>query len=177
MREIFNRRSIRRFKDQPVEKDKIDRLLRAAMQAPSAHNQQPWEFIVVENKETLAKLPLTSPYSKPAGGSAVTFVLLGNGNNIVVPTAWQQDMGAAVQNILLEATHLGLGAVWIGVATSDAGVKYVKDLFQLPDYLNPFALVSIGYPDVQTNEFVDRYKSDKVHYESWQQAGNSTGNT
>ena len=168
MKEIFNRRSIRRFTDQPVEKDKIDRLIRAAMQAPSAHNQQPWEFIVVENKATLAALSLTSPYSKPAAGSAVTIVLLANSNSIVVPTAWQQDMGAAAQNILLEAVHLDLGAVWIGVATSEPGIEHIRTLFNLPGHIRPFALISVGYPDSGKNEFTDRYKAEKVHFETWQ---------
>ena len=167
MKEIFNRRSIRKFEDRPVEKDKIDKLLRAGMQAPSAANQQPWEFIVVENKENLKTLSLTTPYSKPVADSAVTFVLLGNSDNFKVPTGWQQDMGAATQNILLEATHLELGAVWLGVATADSAVDYIKDLYDLPENIKPFAMIAIGYPDGQKNEFVDRYIADRIHYEKW----------
>lgn len=167
MKEIFNRRSIRKYEDRPVEKEKIDELLRAAMQAPSAANQQPWEFIVVEDKNNLNKLSLVSPYSKLVAGSAVTFVLLANSDKFRVPTAWQQDMGAAAQNILLEATHLNLGAVWLGVATADSVVDNVKEMFNLPDNIKPFALISVGYPDNQKNEFVDRYDAERVHYESW----------
>lgn len=167
MKEIFNRRSIRKYEDKPVEKEKIDELLRAAMQAPSAANQQPWEFIVVEDKNNLNKLSLVSPYSKLVAGSAVTFVLLANSDKFRVPTAWQQDMGAAAQNILLEATHLNLGAVWLGVATADSVVDNVKEMFNLPDNIKPFALISVGYPDNQKNEFVDRYDAERVHYESW----------
>ena len=80
MQEIFNRRSIRKFTTDAVEPEKIDRILRAAMQAPSAANQQPWEFIVVEDKENLKKLSDVSPYAKPVAGSAVTIALLGNEN-------------------------------------------------------------------------------------------------
>jgi len=167
MKEILNRRSIRKFEDRPVEKEKIDKLLRAAMQAPSAANQQPWEFIVVENKESLNTLSLTTPYSKPVADSAVTLVLLANSKDFKVPTGWQQDMGAAAQNILLEATHLELGAVWLGVATADVAVDYINNLYNLPEYIKPFAMIAIGYPDGQKNEFVDRYKSEKVHYENW----------
>lgn len=167
MKEIFNRRSIRKYEDRPVEKEKIDELLRAAMQAPSAANQQPWEFIVVEDKDNLNKLSLVSPYSKLVAGSAVTFVLLANSDKFRVPTAWQQDMGAAAQNILLEATHLNLGAVWLGVATADSVVDNVKEMFNLPDNIKPFALISVGYPDNQKNEFVDRYDAERVHYENW----------
>ena len=166
MKEIFNRRSIRKFKDQVVEPEKIDRLLRAAMQAPSAANQQPWEFIVVQDKEALAKLAKVSPYAMPVAGSAVTFVLLANKNNLKVPSAWEQDLSAATQNILLEAVHLGLGGVWFGVATADSVVENVRELFQLPDHMKPFALISVGYPDGQENVFIDRYREDKVHYET-----------
>lgn len=167
MKEIFNRRSIRKFKDQPVETEKIERLLRAAMQAPSAANQQPWEFIVVQDKEGLEKLSKVSPYSKPVAGSAVTFVLVANENALKIPTGWQMDMSAVAQNILLEAVHLDLGGVWFGVATAEDVVKNVRSLFNLPENIKPFGMVSIGYPDGQKNEFVDRYKTERVHYEKW----------
>lgn len=167
MQEIFNRRSIRKFKDQAVEPMKIDKLLRAAMQAPSAANQQPWEFIVIQDKERLHEVSQTSPYAKPAAGSAVTFVLLANEKELKVPTGWEEDMSAAAQNILLEAVHLGLGGVWFGVATSDAVSDEVRRLFELPEHIRPFALISVGYPDGQKNEFIDRYKEERVHYEKW----------
>lgn len=113
---IFNRRSIRKYKDKPVEKEKIEKLLRAAMQAPSAGNQQPWEFIVIQDKENLKKLSGMSPYSKLIMNAPLTFVLLGNKDKMKFPENWQQDMGASAENILLEAVELGLGAVWLGVA-------------------------------------------------------------
>lgn len=167
MKEIFNRRSIRKFKNQPVETEKIDRLLRAAMQAPSAANQQPWEFIVVQEKDMLDRVSKTSPYAKPVAESAATFLLLANENVIRVPTAWEQDLGASAENLLLEAVRLGLGGVWFGVATSDSVTDNVRCLFNLPDHIKPFAMISVGYPDGQKNEFVDRYKAEKVHYEKW----------
>lgn len=168
MKEIFNRRSIRKFMQKPVEKEKIDLLLRAGMQAPSAHNQQPWEFIVVQDRDTLIQLALVTPYSQPAGGSAVTLVLLANSKSIRIESAWQQDMGAAAENILLEAAHLELGAVWIGIATSETATENVKKLFGLPDHIRPFSLIAIGWPESSQNVFVDRYIDTKVHYEKWQ---------
>ena len=167
MEEIFNRRSIRKFKNKEVEPEKIERLLRAAMQAPSAANQQPWEFIVVKDKDSLEKLSKVSPYSKPIENSGVAFVLLANEDDLKIPTAWQMDISAVAQNILLEAVHLELGGVWFGVATSDDVVKNVRNLFKLPDNIKPFGMIAIGYPDEQKNEFVDRYKVEKVHYEKW----------
>ncbi len=167
MEEIFIRRSIRKFKDQAVEPEKIDKLLRAAMQAPSAANQQPWEFIVVRDKERLAQLAGVSPYARPAAGSGVTIVLLADVKALNVPSGWQQDMSAAAQNLLLEAVHLGLGGVWLGVATSDSTAENVHRLFELPDHIKAFALIAVGYPDGQDNVFVDHYKEDRVHQEKW----------
>jgi nitroreductase len=168
MEEIFNRRSIRKFKDQEIEPEKIEQLLRAAMQAPSAANQQPWEFIVVRDKEMLKQLAQVSPYAKPVADSAVTFVLLANEKELKIPTAWEQDLGAASENLLLEAVHLGLGTVWLGIATAAAASENVSHLFKLPEGMKPFSLIAAGYPDGQENVFVDRFRPEKVHYEQWQ---------
>ncbi|QAA33790.1 nitroreductase family protein [Clostridium manihotivorum] len=166
MEEIFKRRSIRKYEDKPVEKEKIERLLRAAMQAPSAVNQQPWEFIVVEDKDTLKKLSEMSPYAKMVASAPVAFVLVANTDKLKVATACHQDMGACAENLLLEATHLGLGAVWLGVSTAEPVSAYVKELFNLPDNIVPFNVIPVGYPD-QKSEFVDRYDEAKVHYGKW----------
>ncbi|MDH8679075.1 nitroreductase family protein [Fusibacter bizertensis] len=167
MNAIFNRRSIRKFKEQAVESEKIEKLLRAAMQAPSAANQQPWEFIVVQDKEALGMLSQVSPYAKPVANSGVTFVLTANEKSLLVPTAWQQDMSASAQNLLLEATELGLGGVWFGVSTSDVVMDNVSKLYDLPSHIKPFALIAVGYPDGQDNVFVDRYQAEKVHFDKW----------
>lgn len=167
METIFNRRSIRKYENREVEKEKIDKLLRAAMQAPSAGNQQPWEFIVVEDKETLQKLADMGPYSKMTATAPVAFVAVANCDKIKIETAWQQDMGAMVENLLLEATYLDLGAVWLGVATAKEHMEYITKLFDLPENITPFALIPVGYPDGPKNAFVDRYDSNRVHYENW----------
>lgn len=100
---IFNRRSIRRYKDQAVEQEKIDKILRAAMQAPSAVNQQPWEFIVVRDKENLKKLAGISAYSRMVADAPLAIVVLGNEARMRLQHNWEQDLSAATQNILLEA--------------------------------------------------------------------------
>ncbi|MDF2514500.1 MAG: nitroreductase, partial [Herbinix sp.] len=98
---------------------------------------------------------------------AVTFVLLADESKLRVPTGWEQDLGAAAENMLLEAVHLGLGGVWLGVATADFVTENVRKLFELPGNIRPFALISVGYPDGQKNQFVDRYLPERVHYEKW----------
>jgi nitroreductase len=170
MKEIFNRRSIRKYADRPVEAEKIDRLLRAAMQAPSIGNQQSWEFIVVRGQETLEKLSRIQPFATQAARSAATIVLVANGDSMkapVEPSSWQQEMGAAAQNILTEAVYLGLGAVWMGVATTKDATDKIRDCFGLPENIKPFAMISVGYPKGEENEFIDRYRVEKIHHEKW----------
>ena len=167
MEEIFTRRSIRKFADRPVEPEKVEKLLRAGMQAPSSANQQACEFIVIQDKERLAQVAATSPYAKPAAGSAVTIVLLADEKKMRVPTGWEQDMGAVAENMLLEAVHLGLGGVWFGVATVSQVMENVRRFFELPQTIRPFALLSFGYPEEQKNQFIDRFQADRVHYENW----------
>ena len=112
---IFHRTSIRKYQETPVEAEKIETLLRAAMAAPSACNQQPWEFYVVRNKEKIKELSEASPYAGCAKGAPVVFVPCYR-KNCQVPMYAEIDLSAAVENLLLEADSLGLGAVWMGIA-------------------------------------------------------------
>lgn len=162
---IQNRRSIRKYDDKLVEKEKIEKLLRAGMQAPSAANQQPWEFIVVENKETLQKLSKTSIYAAPIKNSPLGIVVLVKEELLKFPSCWQQDLAAATENILLEAVELGLGAVWLGVAPEEDRMAYIKDLFKLPNGVEAFALLAVGYSS--DNKFEDRFDANRIHYERY----------
>ncbi|MDI9510061.1 MAG: nitroreductase family protein [Clostridiales bacterium] len=167
--DIINlRRSIRRYKDQPVEQEKIEKLLRAAMQAPSAANQQPWEFIVVQDEKYLKKLSEISAYSKMVAEAPLAIVLIGNEDRMRLKLHWEQDMAAATQNILLESAYLGLGAVWLGVAPMEDRMKLISEIFGLKDRLKPFCVIPIGYPgEGQENKFVDRFDSSRIHYETY----------
>ena len=167
MKEIFERRSIRTFQDATVEKEKVERLLRAAMQAPSAMNQQPWEFLVIDEKESLQKLSLCMPDAKPVASSPLTIVLTANRNFFRYEPDWKSDMSAAAQNILLEAVYLGLGAVWMSVSAEESAVNHIRELYDLPSHIIPFALIAVGYPDKQKNRFIDRFHEERVHYGKW----------
>ncbi len=162
---IRSRRSVRKYEERPVEREKIEQLLRAAMQAPSAGNQQPWEFLVVENKEMLQKLAKAHPYALPMAKAALGILVLSKEAALKHPAYWQQDLAAATQNLLLEAVELGLGAVWMGVAPEEDRMQFIKDLFQLPQGVTPFAMLAVGYsPD---NQFVDRFDATRIHYEQY----------
>lgn len=163
---IFKRRSIRKYKNTPIESEKIEKLLRAAMQAPSAGNQQPWEFLVIEDKEMLIRLSSMSPYSKMIAEAPLAIVMLANKEHMKYPENWEQDMGAATQNLLLQAVELDLGAVWLGVAPLKDRMDYVKSLFNLPENVKPFAVVPIGY-SAEESKSIDRFHENKVHYERY----------
>lgn len=167
VKEIFIRRSIRKFKDIPVEKEKIDQLLRAGMQAPSSLNQQPWEFIVVESKTALQELSKAMPDAKPVSNSQLTIILVANSKKFRYEPDWMMDMSAAAQNILLEAVHLELGAVWMSITSVDSAINYVREMYELPSEIKPFAFIAIGYPESNKNQFIDRYHNENIHYEKW----------
>jgi nitroreductase len=163
---IKNRRSVRKYSGQPVEPEKLNSLLRAAMQAPSAVNQQPWEFLVVTDRQTLIKLADMSLFSKMVAQAGVVIIVLGNQNRLL-KDYFQQDLAAATQNILLEAVNQGLGAVWLGGYPNKDRMKFLTKLFKLPFYIVPFSVISIGYPLSDENQFVDRYDEKRVHYEQY----------
>lgn len=167
MNEIFNRASVRVFKDTSIEKEKIELLLKAAMQAPSAGNQQPWEFIVVQNKETLEKLSSTDPYSKFVAKVPAAIVVVGNTKEMRFPEHWEQDLGAAAENILLEAVSQDLGAVWLGVAPFEDRMDHVTGVFNLPEHIKPYCIIPFGYAK-RTYEVEPRFDEARVHYEIFQ---------
>ncbi len=162
MSSIFQRRSIRKYQDRPVEPEKIETLLRAAMAAPSAQNQQPWEYYVIADPLLKQKLSMVSQYATPANDAPVVFVACYRTDGkagVYAPI----DMAASVENILLRAVEVGLGTCWIGVAPREERMKKVAEILALPDALKPFATIACGYPAEQ-REPVDRYDPTRVHY-------------
>ena len=146
MKEIFSRVSVRRYEDRPVEEEKLERLLRAAMAAPSAGNQQPWEFTVVRERALLDRLAGASPYAKPLLGAPAGIAVLGRAQGLRFPEYAVQDLSACTQNLLLEAEHLGLGAVWMGIAPLAERMRAVAEILGLGAEVWAFALVAVGYP-------------------------------
>lgn len=167
MNELFSRVSVRDYMPGKVEKDKIDRMLEAAMNAPSARNQQPWEFIVVDDREYLDALAKTSPYAGPVSRAPLAIVVLGNRDLMLAPQFWEQDLGACTENLLLSATCLGLGTVWIGIAPVRERMNAISDLFDLTENMMPFCIVAVGYPKERPQPHTDRNKPERVHYNGY----------
>ena len=162
MNSIFHRVSIRKYKESPVEMDKIEKILRAGFAAPSAQNQQPWEFYVVTDKEKIIKLSGVSRYSGCLAGAPAAIVPCYY-TDCMVPRYAHIDLSAATENILLEADALGLGAVWLGIAPVEERMIKVKEILDIPDELQAFAIVALGYP-AQHREQKDRFMPERVHY-------------
>ncbi len=167
MNEIYIRRSVRKYLDKPVEKEKLEKLLRAAMQAPSATDQRPWEFIVTCDKDVIKKLSSFSPFATPLKNAPAAVVVLEK-EGVRAQELAQQDLGACTENLLLEAVTQGLGAVWMGVGKDNRREKYLIDMFRLPRNIRPFGVIAIGYPRREdANHLDDRYDEKRVHWDKY----------
>lgn len=161
MKELFERVSVRKYLEDKVEKEKIEKLLRAGMAAPSAGNQQPWAFCVTENAEKMEALTKVSPYTTPLHGAPLCIAVLYKKGALRHKDYVDQDLSAATQNILLEAEHLGLGAVWMGIAPLKERMDGAKTVLELGDEYEVFALIAVGYPDNKP-AMHDRYDAKRV---------------
>jgi len=162
---IMTRTSIRQYKNQPVEQEKIDVLLKAAMAAPSAVNLQPWHFIVIDDKATIDQLSGRQPTNAP-----LLIALCGDTDKTMMPDGktklpdfWIEDVSAATENLLLAAHALGLGAVWTGVYPAMDRVDEVAKVLNCPKNIVPLAVVRVGYPD-ESPEPKDKFKEENISY-------------
>ena len=163
MENIFHRVSIRKYQDKPVEKEKIIQILRAGMQAPSACNQQPWEFYVVTDREKIQKLAKATPYSGCAAGAPVVIVPVYRTKGMVVQEMAQIDMSIAQENIWLETDAQGLGGVWIGIAPMQDRMDYVREVLDIPEDLEVFSLFAMGYT-AESRKQQDRFDETRIHF-------------
>lgn len=163
---ILKRTSVRRFKEHDVSNELIEQILTAGMSAPSAGNQQPWQFMVIRNEETLKRLSQCSPYAASAAHAPVAILVCGDLSAEIHKGFWVQDCSAAVENMLIAVTSLNLGAVWLGVYPEKDRVDYVKKLFDLPHEIIPLAIIPVGSP-YQEHHPQNRFDREKIHIEQW----------
>jgi nitroreductase len=163
---IHTRRSIRKYQDRPVPRQVIDQLLAAAMQAPSARNQQPWEFVVVDDPAILAEVPNIVPNAGMASHAPVGILVCGDQYQEKSPGYWVVDCAAAVENMLLAAHALGLGACWTGVYPRQERMDGMGKLLGLPEYIIAHSFVVLGYPAQQIPP-ENRYRAERVRWNHW----------
>ena len=163
---IKSRRSIRKYLDKKISNDEIKMLLESAMAAPSAHNNQPWHFIVINQKELLEEIPKFHPYSKMLLTASHAIIVCCDLELDGETGFWVQDCSAATQNILLSAKAIGLGAVWLGVYPQKDLVDGLRNMLSLPDNIIPFCMISLGYP-AEEKPPSNRFKESRIHMDKW----------
>ena len=163
---ILNRKSIRKYKDIKVSDEIVEELLKAGMAAPSAGNEQPWEFIVLRGKEIMKKITEVHPYSQMLLNTDVAIVVFGDESKEVFKGFWVQDCSAAAENILVAAEDKGLGAVWLGVHPMEDRVGAIKEILNLPASVIPLSIIPVGYPDEERKPS-DRFNKARIHHDRW----------
>ena len=163
---ILTRRSIRKYTIDPIEDNIIEDLLRSAMTAPSAGNEQPWHFLVISDKTLLNKIPDFHPYSKMLLKAPVAILVCGDESLEKYKGFWVQDCSAATENILLAAHCKGLGAVWLGIYPLKDRMDGIRELLNIPEGITPFSLISIGYP-AEEKPPSERYNLLRIHRNQW----------
>ena len=163
---IHTRRSIREYQNKPIPEELVTEILKAAMAAPSARNQQSWEFIIITDAEIREKIPAVSPFAQMVIDAPLAILVCGNLKIETAQGYWVIDCSAAIQNLLLATHSLGLGAVWTGVYPREERMNGLAKMFDLPDHIMPHSLVVIGYP-AQQPEHPDRFKPERIHQNGW----------
>lgn len=162
MADLFHRVSIRKYQDRPVEREKIVEILRAAMAAPSAKNQQPWEFYVITKKDTLEKLSKASPYAGMTANAPVA-IISAYRKDCDVPCYADIDMSIAMENLWLKTDEIGLGGVWIGIAPIEERMELAHKMLDLPENVKVFSLFAMGYPAEERPQ-QDRFDPERIHF-------------
>lgn len=168
MDSIFNRRSTRKYINIDLTKEQIEKILKAGMAAPSAGNGQEWEFIVFKNKETKDKLMEVHKFAKALETAPVAILVCGNKEKEAYKGTdwWIQDCSASMENMIIEATFLGLGSLWLGIHPYEERIEKVKEIFELPECVRPLGIVVLGVIENKKKP-IDRYLKDSVHYEKY----------
>lgn len=164
---IMSRRSIRKFKQKEISQEHIDVLMAAAMAAPSAVNEQPWHFILVKDRELVEKICGFHNHAQMAMGAPLSIIVCADRKAAKSHEAYIfQDCSAAIENLMVAAKALGLGAVWTGVYPNEARMQGFRTLFSLPESIVPFAMIVIGHPDEEKEAKKD-YDKSRVHEGKW----------
>lgn len=156
---IMSRKSVRKYLPKPVEKEKVQTLLKAGMAAPSGKDVRPWEFVVVTDRAVLDSMAAALPYAKMLTGAPMAIVVCGDTTR---SSYWYLDCSAATQNILLAAEALELGAVWTAAYPYDDRMAVVSRYTALPEHIKPLCVIPVGYPAMPHSP-KDKWDASKVH--------------
>lgn len=168
-RNIVTRTSVRNYTEQPISEELKSALLHAGMSAPSGVNKQPWEFILIDDKDILKALADSLPYAKMTAQAPVAIAVCGNSDRFLDgddDTLWVQDLAAASENILLAAHAFGLGAVWTCLYPHSDRMNAATEILKLPEGIIPFCLIPVGYP-AKDHAPINKWHPDRTHRNSY----------
>ena len=165
---IHTRRSIRSFSAEPVSETDLEAVLRAAMAAPSAGNEQPWHFVAVTDRSVLEAIPNFHPHAAMCKKAPAAIVVAAELTLEKYPGNWVLDCAAAAENLMLAARGLGLGAVWCGLYPEQDRMAGMAQLLKFPEGAVAHALVVLGHPAHETAfKREDRFKPERIHENAW----------
>ena len=163
---ILTRRSIRKYTNELIPREKMEELIRCGMYAPSARNCQPWHFVLLNDREIFLKIEEFQPHTKMLKHAQWGIVVCGDDQLAHTPDYWSVDCAAATENILLAAHGMGYGAVWLGIYPRPERISAMKDLLGLPPHIHAFSVISVGYPDRQLSP-TERFQPERIHFNKW----------
>lgn len=163
---IYKRHSARKYTNEPVDNVRLEHILRAGMAGPSAHNAQPWSFVVIDDRKLLDEIANFHPYAKMLYEAPVAILVCAIREVVEKNPFYQQDMGAAVENMLLAATECGVGSCWCGVHPREQLEGFFLELLSMPKTLLPFAIVALGCLRSEPVSS-DRYDASRVYRNAW----------
>lgn len=163
---IFKRRSIRKFKEEAIPDEALSQILKAAMAAPSANNIKAWHFVVITKTELLARLAQIHPYGKMLNQAAAAILVCGDTTKQSVTGYLHMDCAAATQNILLEATSLDIGSIWLGIYPREKRMMEISNLLHIPKNMLSVSLVALGYA-AEYKPANNPWQAEAVHYNKW----------
>jgi nitroreductase len=163
---ILKRHSVRSYSAEQIDNGTIEKIVHAAMSAPSAMGSRPWHFIVISGRDALNAIAKIHPYSQMLTVAQRAILVCGDVSAEILPDFFQQNCAAATENILVAATDLGLGSVWVGLYPNEKYRRDFKKMFNLPDNIEPFALVPLGFPNHPLAPS-NRFDASRVHLNAW----------
>ena len=168
METIYKRRSVRKYTETPVTDAQVKQIIRAGMAAPSAKNSQEWVFIVLREPEiykTFSEVHVNAFAMKTAQAAILVCADLSKEQD-PGQCWWIQDCSAAMENMLLEATDLGLGSLWLGVHPKPERIACLKEVCKLPEGIEPLGIVALGEP-TKDRPAIDRYLEAQVFLDTY----------
>ena len=166
LKAILSRRSIRQFTEQAISYKDIVQLLRAAMSAPSAGDEQPWKFVVIDDKDILLQASKTDRGMQVISRAAAAILICAEPRLTKYKGYWPEECAAATENVLIAANILGLGSIWIGLYPVGYRIRRIRNIIHLPRRIIPFAFISLGYTSEKKPQ-PDRIDPRRIHLNCW----------